>query len=223
MPKEWESELSKQFGLPPFLLECAHVEGYTAPIPGCLIMMKDYLVKNGGLDVQGIFRLAPDKKASNDAKQSIDEGRFSGVDDVNCISNLLKVWFRDLPRALLQSAKTEEVLNCRTEEQVVSIIDSIEDPYNSILLWLLDLCADVAEQKDVNLMSSRNMAIVMTPNLYKAPELDATMSNATQVMQLCKKYTEFFEQAVDWRSNNRDSSMSLKTCMELERVKSCPI
>jgi hypothetical protein len=67
------------------------------------------------------------------------------------------------------------------------------------------------------------MAIVMTPNLYKTPEVgkDMAHNDAMRVMALCKKYTEFFQKAIDFRLASREAHMSLRNMM-LARTTSGP-
>lgn len=40
------------------------------------------------------------------------------------------------------------------------------EPYHSVLLWLLDLCVEVAYFSPINKMNSKNLAIVIAPNLF---------------------------------------------------------
>jgi len=96
--------------------------------------MKKYLFDNGGNDVKGIFRLAPDQYESDKVRDSpsstrvyfqhtrsdphlqvkaeLNEGTFEKCDDINCISNAIKVWFRDLPRHLFAGVDAERVKAC---------------------------------------------------------------------------------------------------------------
>jgi len=73
------------------------VAGYEERVPAVLEMMKNYLIEHEGLEVVGIFRLAPDKDDCLWAKQQINEGEFNGCGDVNIVANLIKVFFRELP------------------------------------------------------------------------------------------------------------------------------
>jgi hypothetical protein len=45
-------------------------------------------------------------------KSQINQGKFTSCKDVNCISNLLKVWFRELPQPLLAEIKPESIIAC---------------------------------------------------------------------------------------------------------------
>ncbi len=59
-----------------------------------------------------MFRLAPDSGDCAFAKKCLNEGTFEGTTDVTVISNLIKVWFRELPPNLL---------NCVGEDFLVEV------------------------------------------------------------------------------------------------------
>ena len=80
-------------------------------------MLKNYMLKNGGIDIVGIFRLAPDKDDCNWAKQQINEGEFAAVDDVNIVANLIKVFFRELPVSLLDQFRDEDICKVRSGKE----------------------------------------------------------------------------------------------------------
>lgn len=208
-----------QFGLPPSRVETVKLDAYSARIPVVLVQMKDYLLKNGGLEIEGIFRLAPDADESQFVKRQLDANRFDKCQDVNCISNLIKVrcarallldvcslcadfrtpctrWCRSgsascrtscsttsSPRlsrlskrfAFFRSrfvwcARTAHPCVCdliassacfEQEADAGAIINTVPEPYQSILLWLLDLCLTVANYSHINKMTPQNLAIVI--------------------------------------------------------------
>ena len=55
--------------------------------------------------------MAPDGDESMFVKQQLNDNSFVRCNDVNCISNLIKVWFRDLPVHLLDSADQTAISN----------------------------------------------------------------------------------------------------------------
>lgn len=168
LPPEWEMQLKKQFGLSPNRVESSRVEGYVSRIPTVLVHMKEYLVQNGGLQVEGVFRLAPDADESVFVKQQLNESSFVKCNDINCISNLIKVWFRELPEHILDCADVQQISSCDEEEEASRIIEGLPEPQQSIFKWLLDLSVDVTRQQHINKMSAQNMAIVIGPNLFSA-------------------------------------------------------
>jgi len=198
LPAEWEKELKKQFGLPPTLVEKEEVEGYQAPIPSILIFMKQYLFVNGGLETQGIFRLAPDADECSRVKAALDVGKFSKTTDINVMSNRIKVWFRDLPHPILGVVNSEAITLCATGEQAVQLLDAFPEPNRSIMFWLIDMCVEVAENCDTNKMPPKNLAIVIAPNLFR-PQSVAQLSpgEALEEIRRCKAVTDFLERAID--------------------------
>lgn len=91
IPCEWLPELQKQFGVDAKNVETVRVQGYKGRIPSILLQLKDLLYSKGGLDVKGIFRLAPDNEESGFVKKQLNDGSFRDCKDVNCIANLIKV------------------------------------------------------------------------------------------------------------------------------------
>ena len=118
--------MNKQFGIPLGGVPKRTVKGYEERVPAVLEMLKNYLMLHGGLDIVGIFRLAPDKDDCNWAKQQINEGEFEAVDDVNIVANLIKVFFRELPVSLLEQFRDEDI--CKIAEMPVgqSVLDAVE-------------------------------------------------------------------------------------------------
>jgi len=204
LPKEWENALKKQFGLPPSLVQ-GEDHGYPARIPVVLLHLKQQLIAHGGLKVEGIFRLAPQVLDSERVKDLIDNGHFQECRDVHICANLIKVWFRDLPKPLLAVAESDQILNCSTDTRAGDLMENFPEPYRSVFLWTLDLCLEVIEEATANKMTAKNLAIVFSPNLYRPPEITASMSSveSLKVMTLIKQYTQFVELAIAWRRKNR--------------------
>ena len=139
-PPEW-ANLNLQFSVDYDLLEKVHVDGYAARIPAVLEMLKAHFVKDRGIDVVGIFRLAPDKEKCQFVMDQINAGTFESCDDVNIIANLIKIFFRNLPQQIC-SHIPERILYKIADNDIQtaqSELDSIDEPWKSILLWLLDL------------------------------------------------------------------------------------
>eukprot|EP01006_Ploeotia_vitrea_P026259 TRINITY_DN59233_c0_g1_i2.p1 TRINITY_DN59233_c0_g1~~TRINITY_DN59233_c0_g1_i2.p1 ORF type:complete len:452 (-),score=212.26 TRINITY_DN59233_c0_g1_i2:846-2201(-) len=185
LPPEWEAHLQQQFGLPANQVDRTRVDGYTDRIPNVLLLMKDYLVANGGLEVEGIFRLAPDADEANFVKSQLNQGKFERCDDVNCIANLIKVWFRELPVHVLDSVDRQVINECDSDEQAGEIVQRLEDPWYSLFLWLLDLCVLVASNKAVNKMNPQNL---FTP-----------VGDPMTALKFSQKVAQFMYKAIQWR------------------------
>jgi hypothetical protein len=193
LPKEWEPLLKKQFGLEPTHVECAE-DGYVSRIPAVLIQMRDYLRQEKALEIEGLFRIAADADECVYVKQALNENTFKGCEDIHCISNLLKVWFRDLPRAILDPISPIRIDSCTTEEEAGEIVGLLPEPNKSIFLWLIDMCVEVSSFAHINKMTGKNLAIVYGPNLFKPSMADPMAS-----LRFSQKVANFMHKAINWR------------------------
>ncbi|CAK4717591.1 hypothetical protein LEN26_015488 [Aphanomyces euteiches] len=164
LPVAWRG-LNKQFGLPIDAVPKRKVDGYETKIPAVLQMMKEYLALHGGLETEGVFRLAPDKEECSLVKEAINNGSFAGCNDVHIIANLIKVWFRDLPTSLFNAIPDKsiyKVCELRDLHQALSVLDEgVPESTKGVVLWLLDLMAEVVKHEKRTKMSAKNMGIVL--------------------------------------------------------------
>ncbi|KAF0698050.1 Aste57867_11298 [Aphanomyces stellatus] len=188
LPAAWQG-LNKQFGLPMDAVPKRKVDGYDGKVPAVLQMMKEYLVHHGGLDTEGIFRLAPDKALCNQVKDAINNGTFVGCSDVHIVSNLIKVWFRELPISLFNAIPEKSMYKaCELKDahDVMAVLKDVPQSTHTVILWLLDLMADVVKHEAKTKMSSKNMAIVLSPNLFSIAS-----DNPMVALTMSQKVAEF--------------------------------
>ena len=62
----------------------------------------------------------------------------------------------------------------------------LQEPQNSLLLWLLDTMGQVVAHKETNKMSAKNMAIVIAPNLYSIVDLSNPMAAMTWTQRIAR-------------------------------------
>lgn len=198
-PEEWLSELNKQFGVPVHQLPSKSLPTYKSGIPTILLDLKAALKNNDGYQQVGIFRLAPNAGDNDSVKNLINSlggtNGVSGMDDVNVCANLIKVWFRDLPAPLFSAVKPSLIESSQTVESVSKGVKEFPEPNKSILLWLWDLCVEVAAHKDINKMGPQNLAIVIGPNLFNTEAI----KNPMAAMTFSTKVVTFFQRGIEWR------------------------
>lgn len=202
LPEEWKGLINQQFGLDINRLECIRVEGYKSRIPAVLEQMFSYLKQEKALDIEGIFRLAADQEEMRFVKQNINDNKFDKCEDVHCISTLLKVWFRELPRPLLDVVSHYAIVECDSWERAGEIVDKMAEPEGSVMLWLTDLCVEVAKNSAVNKMTPTNLGIVIGPNLFRPNMVDQMAS-----LQYCQKVAVFLQKAIVWRARAKGIEM----------------
>jgi hypothetical protein len=196
LPPEWQSVLNKQFGVDPKDLDSVDC-GYKSKIPQVLVRMKDYLFEHGGLEMEGVFRIAPDAEEGAYVKQQMNENKFESCDDVHVISNLIKVWYRDLPDPVLDGVNEAAVKECETAEDAKAIMATIPEPKLSLFLFLLDMCSTVSAQSKINKMSEQNLGIVIGPNLFTPSAVDPMAS-----LLYSQKVAAFMRRAIQSRAKS---------------------
>jgi len=199
-PPGFDKELNKQFGVRAKTIAREHVKGYKEKIPCILVQLKNMLIKHGAYDEVGLFRLAPDATTCDQLKTIINQGnrdwtKHKFAEDVNVCANLLKVWFRELPKPILNQVDRSDIEKSQKIEEVAKAVGNFPEPAQSILIWLWDLCVEVAAHKETNKMTPQNLAIVIGPNLFNTTEIQNPMA----AMTFSGKVVVFFQKGIEWR------------------------
>ena len=174
---------------------------YSARIPQVLVKLKNLLEARGGFNTVGIFRIQPDAKEFPIVKEALNTNNFEfRINDINCVANAIKVWFRELPIKVLNPISKEKVFKCSSQDEVAEIISSIAEPYKSLFEWLLDLAVQVVDNVNKNKMDAKNMAVVLCPNLY---ENNDQANDAMSFQSALLRFTELaIRQRIQYRKNN---------------------
>eukprot|EP01103_Thecamoeba_quadrilineata_P019517 TRINITY_DN7938_c0_g1_i1.p1 TRINITY_DN7938_c0_g1~~TRINITY_DN7938_c0_g1_i1.p1 ORF type:complete len:479 (+),score=84.73 TRINITY_DN7938_c0_g1_i1:32-1468(+) len=193
----FESEKSL-FGVDFSELPLTNDNGLT--VPTVLVTMKKYLYENGGLEQEGVFRLAGDEKETIGVKEQLNTETFTGCSDINCVANLIKVWFREMPQQLLNQLPSSSFLSIEAEDDCVQLLETLKEPNKTLLLWLLDLLADFAAKESINKMTPRNLAIVVAPNLFTTPPEVSPVDS----LMLSQKVVNFVIKVLEHRIRSRE-------------------
>jgi len=178
------------FGVPFELCERMDINGFE--IPCVLVVLWTALKQLGGLQEEGILRLAPDAAQCQALRADLNSG-VTSLDrlpsDVHLIGNLIKIWFRDMPTKLLNTIPSEQILRCSTGRECMQLVQQFPHDVKGLLLWLLSVMAEVAQHQEKNKMNERAIAIVMAPNLYEPPQ--AQSSDPMEALIYSQKMTKF--------------------------------
>ena len=144
-----------------------------------------------GLDEVGVFRLSGSLREVATLRHMFQCGQYPGPDDihdVNAATNLLKLYFRELPQALFEPrADYDPAASTRAGVSPYrAVLDSLSVARRKIAYALFRLLAMVVANSARNKMSSANLAIVLSPTLH-AP--------SDTVSQLAVHFDEYFTPA----------------------------
>ncbi|CAN8295004.1 unnamed protein product [Cochlearia groenlandica] len=159
-------------------------------VPVILLLLQNRLYDQGGLQVEGIFRITGQTSEEEYVREQLNKGLIPDGIDVHCLAGLIKAWFRELPKGVLDYLPSEKVMQCESDDDFVKVVRLLPQTEASLLNWAINLMADVVEYEHVNKMNSRNLALVFAPNMSKMADPLTALMYAVQVMKLLNSLTE---------------------------------
>ncbi|KAK7392366.1 hypothetical protein VNO78_20802 [Psophocarpus tetragonolobus] len=185
IPSRVPSASVSVFGVSAESMQCSY-DSKGNSVPTILLLMQDRLYSQGGLKAEGIFRINPENSQEEHVRDQLNRGIVPDDIDVHCLAGLIKAWFRELPSGVLDGLSPEQVLQCNTEEESVTLVEQLKSTESALLSWAVDLMADVVEEEEFNKMNARNIAMVFAPNMTQMSDPLTALMHAVQVMNLLK-------------------------------------
>ncbi|XP_059625770.1 rho GTPase-activating protein 2 [Cornus florida] len=185
IPCRVPSASASVFGVSAESMQCSY-DSRGNSVPTILLLMQERLSSQGGLKVEGIFRINPENSQEEHVRNQLNRGIVPNDIDVHCLAGLIKAWFRELPSGVLDGLSQEQVLQCNTEEESIELMKQLKPTEAALLNWAIDLMADVVEQEESNKMNTRNIAMVFAPNMTQMSDPLTALMHAVQVMNLLK-------------------------------------
>eukprot|EP01105_Mastigella_eilhardi_P013632 TRINITY_DN3103_c0_g1_i1.p2 TRINITY_DN3103_c0_g1~~TRINITY_DN3103_c0_g1_i1.p2 ORF type:complete len:392 (-),score=117.19 TRINITY_DN3103_c0_g1_i1:87-1262(-) len=204
------------FGVDPTSLDMEDDEGVQIPI--VLGELKRAFLKNGGIEQEGVFRLAGEQNEVKQVKQQLNTKNYENLPvDVNCTATLIKIWYRELPTPVLNSLPAETIFLCEGTDYCVQAFKTLPEPNKTLLNWLLDLLLMVACNRRVNKMTAQNLAIVVAPNLY-----DALTPDPIEALAMSQKAAQFVHNLLVWKVQMKEEEVGHAVDAELNPEEAAP-
>ncbi|MCH82699.1 rho GTPase-activating protein 1-like, partial [Trifolium medium] len=108
-------------------------------VPTILLLMQEHLYAQGGLQAEGIFRINADNRQEEYVRDQLNKGVVPQNIDVHCLAGLIKAWFRELPRGVLDSLSPDQIMQCQTEEDCAELSNQLPHTEASLLDWTINL------------------------------------------------------------------------------------
>ncbi|KAL7716315.1 GTPase activating protein [Entamoeba marina] len=191
------------FGVDPDTLDWVMHPTRNVLLPQVIITLDIAFREKGGYLSEGVFRLAGEqslvkslKTKLNETSGTLAEGMDATVDE---ISNLIKLWFRELPNTILNVLNSDHIFYAAEPEASWNAYLTLPDSSRVLLDWLFDLLIEVASHKDVNKMTLQNLAIVLSPNLYEPQSTDPM-----EGLMMSQKSVQFVENCLMYKTGNTE-------------------
>lgn len=163
-------------------------------------------VDQRGLDVVGIYRLSGQSTSIQRHKHLFDSDRLPPLDsepDINVITGLLKLYFRELKNPLLTFEYYDRFLEAaRLEEydeqmfRLKAIIQVLPVAHYKVLQYLVEHLDRVQQQSKVNKMEASNLALIFAIGLLRPKH--ENLSASILHTDLVSKVVEMLILHVDW-------------------------
>ncbi|KAK9758108.1 hypothetical protein RND81_01G207600 [Saponaria officinalis] len=189
LPLRVPSASASVFGVSPESMQCS-IDERGNSVPTLLVMMQKRLYAQGGLQAEGIFRINAENSQEECVRSRLNKGVVPRDIDVHCLAGLIKAWFRELPKGVLDSLSPEQVMHCNTEDECTRLVAMLPPMEAGLLDWALNLMADVVKHEHLNKMNARNIAMVFAPNMTQMADPLTALIHAVQVMNLLKTLIE---------------------------------
>ncbi|CAL9038100.1 unnamed protein product [Musa banksii] len=173
------------FGVSAESMQCSYDKRGNS-VPTILLSMQRHLYLQGGLQVEGIFRINAENSQDVFVRDHLNRGIIPHGIDLHCLAGLIKAWFRELPRGVLDSLTPDQVMHCNSEEECSELVRMLPPTEAALLDWALNLMADVVEHEHLNKMNARNIAMVFAPNMTQMADPLTALIHAVQVMNFLK-------------------------------------
>ena len=162
------------------------LEGRSVPL---IVQRCCEAVEYRGFELEGIYRKTGPNTQLLELTQRIDKGRLTGEGwpdllgndaiDVTSITSLLKKYLRELPVPLIPfdaypsfvavadlPSLTERVENLR------ALVDTLPSSHRDTLHFVMQHLYRVQQYTSMNLMTSKNLAVIFAPTLLRSNDAD---------------------------------------------------
>jgi len=164
-------------------------------VPEVLVSLRQVLWDLDGQLSEGIFRVSP---AASDLKAHrllVESGQFDQLNNVDCVAQLIKLWFKELPQSVFSPQLNAVVDGVpQNGEQCAQVVRQMPELHRRVVRWLLQLFTDVCRHETENRMTATSLTIVFSPNLLDPPaSVDPMLS-----LELNKRMVRFLEKLFDY-------------------------
>lgn len=132
-------------------------------VPEILVILKELVLVNQGEQVEGLFRRAGSEIEMKKLKKAIEEGPWSELKskDVHSVATLIKRWFKELPKRILDFTGTPNPIPLQQLAQDQSLKLNLQQflspVYARLLNWLFHLCLKVIHNYPTTKMDPKNL------------------------------------------------------------------
>jgi len=176
-------------------------------VPTVLVQLRQSLIKHGGLETEGIFRVGGAESQLKDIKFMLNTKCFVDSDDVHCCASLIKRWYGEIPTRLFSTLPLLQIEAALDDiNECMKLLDILPIKERTLYYWLLDLFTRTAQYQDINKMSPENLAICVAPQMIETRSID----NPKEALMVSQKVATFIKNTIFFRLSELEGPPELE-------------
>ena len=207
----------------------ANLEEYAAVhggVPGPILEAISHIRKNG-LKTEGIFRVSPTRTGLDDTINLIEEGttvRWESL-PVHVACGAVKEFMREMSEPLMTSGMYDQWLSLEeggadTGPRIEELTRQLPPTHRRLFLEIMQLCAEAMEHTEESMMGSKQLAIVLAPNMIHQ---DMSSTDPIAVVAAMASCNQVVFHCINHFSSNQDVLRALlSTCSSQEKCQKAP-
>ena len=167
------------------------------PIPYVLYYIIEQLREKKALTTEGIFRIQGSKGIREGILEEVNTNMEAiSRGDVHVLSDLLKIWLKELANPLVPVEKIDDFVKHAEENQFLAFMESLPQVYRNTLLYVIGFIQDVYSNFTSNQMEKSDLATIFGPCIVN-PRRSAKKGHAQKVQQLTELSVAFVSKLID--------------------------
>jgi hypothetical protein len=126
-------------------------------VPRVLLILKELLLVNDGLAVEGLFRRSGSESLMKTIRQQLEEGKEVSTKDVHTVATLIKRFFKELPARLLVRPDLDLAQVSQNPSRKLELPLLMTPLYARMMTWLFDMCLTLIGNHETTKMDAKNL------------------------------------------------------------------
>lgn len=145
------------------------VQGYNGSLPKALVLLEQKFFKSNGYQTAGIFDVKTIEQ--NIKNKNVTNDGFTAADGI-------QHFFTDLGSEDGIVVESHVLQRESMADDMHKVVDNMDEPYSSILVFVWDICGNVANNEPKTHMNAQQLADVFAPIITRSSDKETNLSFA---------------------------------------------
>jgi hypothetical protein len=156
-------------------IKLVYSDSYSETVPQIFFyLFQTILLNNYALESEGVFRLSCNREQLNNLILRLQCGDFQVIPVFKSlpheVAGLIKEILRELKVPVCNFSiypKFRDIKDSSNIDQIVDLLHEMEKEDSDLLMYIVGSLNKVQKRQDVNKMTTYNLAVILSPNLFR--------------------------------------------------------